>query len=98
MGLIHPKTSQVYIYCTLPMGARNSPEASGRFGVALIRLIIDLFGAHPVDNFIQQYFIKKVTHPTLGEGRVLIGKDGIPAILIWLHVDDLLIHASILKK
>ena len=101
MGLTHPGTGQVYIYRTLPMGTRNSPGASGRFGAAFIRMVLDntdLFGGTPRDNSLQQYFVEKVTHPTLGDGRVLIGTDGLPAVLIWLHVDDILIHASTREK
>ena len=83
------------------MGTRNSPGTSGRFGAAFIRVILDnteLFGGDPVDNFIQQYFVKKFSHPILGEGRVLLGKDGLPAVLIWLHVDEILIYGSTLGK
>ena len=83
------------------MGTRNSPGTSGRFGAAFIRVILDnteLFGGDPVDNFIQQYFVKKFSHPILGECRVLLGKDGLPAVLIWLHVDKILIYGSTLGK
>ena len=55
MGLLHPKTGEIYYYGTLPMGTRNSPGASGRFGAAFIRMILentDLFGGVPVDNSI----------------------------------------------
>ena len=83
------------------MGTRNSPGTSGRFGAAFIRVILDnteLFGGDPVDNSIQQYFVKKFSHPILGEGRVVLGKDGLPAVLIWLHVDEILIYGSTLGK
>ena len=88
-------------YSTLPMGTRNSPGASGRFGAAFMMVVTetsDLFHGNPVDNSLQQYFGHKISHPKYGEGRVLIGADGLPAVLIWLHVDDLFIHASSLAK
>ena len=34
LGLIHPETLDQFVYKTLPMGTRNSPGASGRFGAA----------------------------------------------------------------
>ena len=30
--------------------------------------------------------------PKLGEGRVLVADDGSPALLIWIHVDDVFLH------
>ena len=102
MGLKHPDGGNTYVYRTLPMGTRNSPGASGKFGAAFIRTVIetsDLFGGTPVDASIQQYFSNNgISHPTFGEGRVLLGPDGEPAVLLWLHVDDILIHASSLHK
>ena len=102
MGLIHPKTRDQYVYRTLPMGTRNSPGASGKFGAAFIRIVIetsDLFNGQPLDASVQNYFVNGgVSHPVCGEGRVLIGPDGLPAVLLWLHVDDILIHAPSLAK
>ena len=101
LGLIHPETSEPFVYNTLPMGTRNSPGASGRFGAAFIRMVMDtseLFQGEPIDNSLHGYFTHKINHPTLGEGRVLIGPDGLPAVLLWLHVDDLLVHSSTLGK
>ena len=101
MGITHPNTGRQYVYHCLPMGTRNSPGASGRFGAAFIRTILrtsTLFQGQPVDNSIQQYFTKTSYLPTLGEGRVMIGLDGQPAVLIWLHVDDILIHSPNLNK
>ena len=101
MGLHHPGTGTTYVYNTLPMGTRNSPGASGRFGAAFLRVVMDtsdLFQGTPVDNSLQQYFSHEVYHPAYGEGRVLIGSDGLPVVLIWIHVDDILIHAPTLSK
>ena len=101
MGITHPGTEERYVFSTLPMGTYNSPGASGRFGAALIRHVMetsDLIGGSPVDNSIQQYFSNKISHPKFGEGRVLFGSDGLPAVLVWLHMDDILIHARIKAK
>ena len=101
LGLLHPKNLEPLVYRTLPMGTRNSPGASGRFGAAFIRLVMDsseLFQGTAIDNSLNGYFTQNINHPTLGEGRILIGPDGLPAVLIWLHVDDLFIHAPTLSK
>ena len=101
LGLIHPHTQEMYVYDTLPMGTRNSPGASGRFGAAFIRYLVDsfpIFKGNPVDNSPMAYFTKKVYHPEHGEGRVLVDSNGIPIVLIWMHVDDVLIHGPTLEK
>jgi hypothetical protein len=36
--------------------------------------------------------------PKLGIGRVLIGSDGLPAYLIWIHVDDIFLHGPTREK
>jgi hypothetical protein len=41
MGLIHPATGAHYVYATCPMGTRNSPGATGRFGNAFIRMTLE---------------------------------------------------------
>ena len=58
----------------------------------------DLFQGTPLDNSLNGYFTQNINHPTLGEGRILTGPDGFPVVLVWLHVDDLLIHAPTLRK
>ena len=44
------------------------------------------------------YFSKKVYHPEYGEGRILIGTDGNPILLVWIHVDDIFLHGPTLAK
>ena len=34
----------------------------------------------------EQYFLQKTYHPSYGKRRVLIGSDGLPVVLIWIHV------------
>ena len=86
LGLTHPGTGEPKVYGTLPMGTRNSPGASGKFGSAFIHVVIDtstLFHGTPIDDSLQQYFAKKVTHPKYGEGRVLLGVNGLHVVLIF---------------
>ena len=33
-----------------------------------------------------------------GEGRILFSSDGLPVVLIWMHVDDIFIHGPTLAK
>jgi hypothetical protein len=101
LGLIHPKSGEKLFYDTFPMGTCNSPAASGRFGAAFIRLIIEsspLFQGSPIDNSLVGMILDKNFDPSLGQGRVLIGLDGLPALLIWLHIDDILLHGPTEKK
>ena len=101
LGLIHPRDNSMWVYETLPMGTRNSPGISGRFGAAFLRRVIDKFPTFqgtPVDNSIMAYFTKKLYHPDYGEGRALVGTDGIPIVIVWIHVDDILAHGPTLAK
>ena len=101
LGLIHPRDQTLHVYDTLPMGTRNSPGASGRFGAAFLRHIIEkfpIFQGEPVDNSVMAYFGKKVYHPEYGEGRILVGADGKPILLVWIHVDDIFLHGPTLAK
>jgi hypothetical protein len=36
--------------------------------------------------------------PSLGYGHILMGADGLPAVLMWVHVDDLLIYRPSYEK
>ena len=100
-GIVHPVTGRVYFYSRYPMGTRQSPAGSGRFGASFIRILLDtcpLFQGRPVDNTFQNFICHQVFDAKLGEGRVLIGSDGLPALLVWLHVDDLLLHGPTYSK
>ena len=37
-------------------------------------------------------------HPDYGDGRALVGIDGIPIVIVWIHVDDILAHGPTLAK
>ena len=49
-------------------------------------------------NSLQQYFSNKISQPKFGEGKVLFGPDVLPAVLLWIRVDDILIHAPTKSK
>jgi hypothetical protein len=101
MGVCHPCTGLHYRYCRLPMGASNSPAASGRFGAALLRLILTTipeFTGAPVLNGCVASFLGHGSHPTGGTGRILLDQTGSLACQAWLHVDDLLIHGPSYEK
>ena len=42
IGLEHPSTGKIYVYQSFPMGTRNSPRASRKFGAAFIRVVMDI--------------------------------------------------------
>jgi hypothetical protein len=97
MGLIHPDTGYFYWYTRLPMGSSNSPAVSGRFGAAFIRLTFQEVEETQGDVLINDWKVAlegDEFDPKLGIGRVLIGSDGLPACLIWIHVDDIFLHES----
>jgi len=85
----------------MPMGSANSPAASGWFGAGLICLILETipeFQGVAEKNDYSQFLWGNGFHPSKGIWWVIIGSDGHPACLIWIHVDDLLIHGPNLKK
>ena len=96
LGLQHPLTGGMYQYGGLPMGAGNSPGLAGRYGLSFLRLLreqTDLFGRRCRDNCYWSEFRDDGTYvPGLGYGYVLARADGRPAVLVWVWVDDFLIH------
>ena len=101
LGLLFPGTDEACFYDHFAMGTCNSPGGSGRFGAALVRRMLEhcsLFKGVPVDNSKVGMILDKVYHPEWGEGRVLIGEDGLPVLRIWIHVDDIFIHGPMKDK
>jgi hypothetical protein len=90
------------------MGSSNPPAVSGRFGAACIRLILQEVEEMQGEVLIIDLKVAQEGEgfdPKLGIGRVLIGSDGLPVCLIWIHVDDIFLQgltrakcASALKK
>jgi len=92
MGMLHPSTGEHWWHTRFPMGSTNSPGASGRYGAGFLRFIREhcpLFQGHPRLNSMLS---GGGFDPALGEGRVLVDDDGSPALLIWIHVDDVFLH------
>lgn len=100
-GLVHPRTGEMLYYKRLPMGTCNSPAGSGRLGAALIRELLDdcsLFQGLVIDNTKVAMIKNLPYHPEWGEGRVLIGDDGLPVLIIRLHIDDTFLHGPTYAK
>jgi hypothetical protein len=101
MGLIHPDTGDHYCYTRFPMGSSNSPAVSGRFGAAFLRLIfqeVEEMQGEVLINYWKVALEGDGFDPKLGIGRVLIGSDGLPVCLIWIHVEDIFLHGPTLAK
>ena len=101
MGCIHPGNGKMYRYKTLPMGSGNSPGSSGRFGATFRRLVeetLPAFQGIPHQNDFATALSGRGFDPDLGRGRVLMGPDGLPSCLLWLHVDDCLLHGPTKSK
>ncbi|MGH7974468.1 MAG: hypothetical protein ACREBR_02985, partial [bacterium] len=98
MGLIHPKTGDHYWYSRFPMGSANSPGASGRYGAAFLRLVMDTHYGFQGTPILNHMLGSPNYNPDWGEGRVLIGRDGLPILLIWIHVDDVFLHGPTAEK
>ena len=107
LGCTHPTTGLHYRYRGLPMGAGNSPAIAGRMGATVLRKLrerrTDLFGGEPYDNTWQttnELGESRHTDTRYGRGRVLLdmSRDGSPAVLTWVHVDDFLFHGPTFAK
>jgi hypothetical protein len=83
------------------MGSANSPAIACRLGNSGLRLLRSeslQFQGVATENTWRQSFGGDIYHPQLGHGRVLIGADGLPAALLFAHVDDYFIHGPTLRK
>jgi hypothetical protein len=101
MGIIHPDTEDYYWYTRLPMGSSNSPAVSNIFGAAFLRLIFQEVEEMQGEVLINDWRIALEGigfDPKLGIGRVLIGSDGLPVCLMWIHVDDIFLHGPTRAK
>jgi hypothetical protein len=92
MGLVHPDTGDNYWYTRFPMGSANPPALSGKFGAAFLRLTcqeVEYMQGEVQINDWRVALEGSGFDPKLWIGCVLIGSDGIPVCLIWIHVDDI---------
>ena len=101
LGTIHPITGKYYVYKGLPMGSSNSPAIACRIGNGFLRTLraeCEAFQGVPMENS-WRVRLQGGEHDTkLGHGRVLMGADGLPACLVWAHVDDYFIHGPTKQK
>jgi hypothetical protein len=102
LGLLHPLTKEIYEYLGLPMGAANSPALAGRYGLAFVRMLkarFKEFQGKPSANCWWTGFSETGEYdPDKGYGYVLTDDSGSPAVKIWVHVDDFLIHGDTYEK
>ena len=105
LGCVHPITGEMKEYAGLAMGASQSPPLAGRYGLAFIRKLKSKFAEFqgtPKLNCWWTGFQEVGTYdPNLGHGYVLLGPDGEPAVLVFVHIDDFLIHgctASVVNR
>jgi len=103
LGIMHPQDDSVHLrYAGLPMGSGNSPACAGRLGASFTRKLMerypDLFGGTPLANTWSSRAEANCYDTRLGHGRVLMGSDGLPAVLLWQHCDDWLIHGPTFEK
>ena len=101
LGCIHPKTGQRLWYLGLPMGSSQSPALACRFGLSILRSLVEqepVFQGAIRENGWRSRLAGKEYQPELGSGLVRIGDDGLPAALIWAFVDDFKIHGPTRTK
>jgi hypothetical protein len=101
MGLIHLDTGDNNWYTRLTMGSSDSPAVSGRFGAVFLRLIFQELKEIQGEVLIDDWKVAlegDVFDPKLGIRRVLIGSDGLPVCLIWMHIDVIFLHGSTREK
>ena len=101
LGCIHPKTGQRLWYLGLPMGSSQSPSLACRYGLSMLRSLVEqepVFQGVITENSWRTRLSTGHHQPELGTGLVRIGMDGLPAALIWGFVDDFKVHAPTKEK
>jgi hypothetical protein len=101
LGCIHPITGEELVYVGLPMGSASSPSIACRMGNSIMRLLkteSPTFQGTPIENTWRNSLGGKGYDQRLGHGRVYMGKDDLPAALIWGMVDDFFVHGPTKEK
>jgi hypothetical protein len=83
------------------VGSSNYPVVSGTFGAAFLRLMCREVEEMQGEVLINDWKVAlegSGFDPKLEIGRVLIGSDGIPVCLIWIHGDDIFLHGPTRAK
>jgi hypothetical protein len=100
-GCIHPVKEEKLVYAGLPMGMTNSPPiACWINNSALCQLVAecDLFSGSPQLNTWGEALKSDQYDGRNGHGRVMMGADGLPAVLIFCIVDNYFIHGPTKSK
>jgi hypothetical protein len=97
LGVVHPISSTLLQWFGLPMGAANSPSLGGRYALAFLCLLCSeaphLFGTSGHANCWWTGFNSSGSYdPDLDYGFGLAHPDGLPAVKVWVFVDDFAIH------
>ena len=102
LGLVHPVTGEHYRYAGLPMGTGSSPALAGQYGAGFLRRLRarhpEIFDGEPIENTWRRHVAEHQYDDRLGHGRVLISKDGLPAVLTFGFVDDFALHGPTYAK
>jgi hypothetical protein len=103
LSLLHPVTKEIYESLGLPVGAAaNLPALAGQRGLAFGRMLkawFQEFQGKPLANCWWTGFLEMGEHdPDKGHGCVLTDESGNPAVEIWAHADNFLIHGEICEK
>jgi hypothetical protein len=95
LGCIHPVTNEQLVYAGLPMGTTNSPPIACRINNSALRALkveCALFDGEPQLNTWGEALRTGNYDGRNRHGGVLMGSDGLPAVLIFCIVDDYFIH------
>jgi len=101
LGCIHPTSGEQLCYFGLPMGSSSSPGLACRYGASWLRQIRErepAFQGVLVDNGWKVHVKGKSRDSHKGVCLVRMGPDGLPAAILYIHVDDILVHAPTRAK
>ena len=100
LGLLHPKTQVMYVWCGCPMGSGSSPALACRFGLSFVRMLKEKAEVYAKRGSANCWWTHVTTggyDPKKGYGLIFTCADGSPAVKIWVHVDDFAIHGPTLR-
>lgn len=83
------------------MGSSQSPSLLCQYGLSMLRSLVErepAFQGQLVENSWWTHLDGGPHNPTLGNGLICMGNDGLPAALVWALVDDFKIHATTRAK
>jgi hypothetical protein len=101
LGLKHPVTGDLLYYTGLPMGAGNSPALAARYGIAFLRKLreqYDIFKGKGRANCYWTGLSYVGFDPDKGYGFVFEDESGEGVVLLWVWIDDFLIHGPTYEK